>query len=102
MDENFLNKLVRVGKVSSVNSTNKTARVVFGSLGGMVSGDLPVLQTNGAAVSVSTTSLTYGTETKSHAHSATIGSWLPRVGQSVVCLYVPVFNGDGFIIGGLS
>lgn len=103
--ENILENLVRVGTVSSVNSAKRTARVVFNDLGGMVSGNLYVLQHSGTGVAVSDTELTYDVggspKTESHNHTAALQHWMPSVGQMVVCLYTPVFNGDGYILGGL-
>jgi len=100
MDAGAIENMVRVGKVSSVNSLKKTARVIFEKLGNLSSGDLPILQT-GAMVSLAQASLTYGAETQTHGHTVTVNSWMPYVGQYVVCLYLPIFNGDGWIIGGL-
>ncbi len=95
-----IEKLIRIGKVSSVNAEQKTARVIFENLGGMVSGDLPILQ-NAGTVNISSTTVSYGGESKQHGHAADIAAWLPAVNQYVLCIYLPVFNGDGFIIGGL-
>ena len=101
----LLSNLVRVGTVSSVNSEKRTARVIFKSLDNMVSGELIVLQHNnaGVAVDIEDTTLAYGVETKDHNHeaSANVMYWMPTIGQSVLCIYEPVFNGAGFILGGL-
>jgi hypothetical protein len=73
--DNILDNIVRIGHIKSVNPASHTARVVFDSLGGMESGDLKVIQTV---------------------------EWNPEEGQLVACLYLPVFNGDGFILGVIS
>ena len=74
-----IKSLVRVGKVSSVNQTTATARVVFDDRDNLVSAELPVLQSSCLANKF------YG---------------LPDVGDSVVCLMMPNDpNGSGFVLG---
>jgi phage baseplate assembly protein gpV len=76
--KDLLANLVRIGTVSSVESTKGRARVIFKDKA-MVSGWLYVLQqTSSGAV-----------------------SWMPRVNDRVLCLYLPIFNGDGFILGAI-
>lgn len=106
--ENILANLVRIGTVSSVDSSNRTARVVFKDMD-IVSGWLPVLQHFGAGVYIRsdgshTHELEDGDPTKtggSHNHDANVAYWMPKVNDMVVVLYLPVFNGDGFILGGI-
>lgn len=38
---------------------------------------------------------------KVHKLELEIHPWLPKVGQEVLCLYLPAKDGDGFILGGL-
>jgi phage baseplate assembly protein gpV len=41
-------------------------------------------------------------EAPDHDHRGTVATWwVPRVNDKVLCLYLPVFNGDGFILGGV-
>lgn len=40
-------------------------------------------------------------ENKSHRQTVTVYPWLPYIGQLVLCIYLPVFNGDGFVLGGI-
>ena len=87
-----LKDIVRVGIVSSVNASKKTARVIFPDYDNMVSGDLHILQ-HPTSVAVAESG------DPAHTHTASLGAWMPAVGQSVLCLYVPVENGDGFILG---
>ena len=150
--QTILGRLVRVGKVSSVDIKYWTCRVIFEDLLGadgqpMVSGDLPVL-TNMPAVTL--TGKEAGTSWNYEAQCATFSGrtditpvpsytsswpdrvkitrtddytitsadgdtldhqtwehemilrpWLPYIGQTVVCVYLPVRNADGFVIGGL-
>ena len=81
MDTRLLN-IIKIGKVSSVNGKNCTARVVFNDCDNMLSAELPIV--------------TIG----SHG---TRGYWLPEVETQVLCLFLPNHNGngvdDGFILG---
>ena len=90
-----LEQIVRVGTVSSVNTDERTARVKFSHLGNMVSGNLRVMQHFACAVEVITD--------QEHNHPGTYTTyWMPKVGDTVVCLYLPVFNGDGVVLGVLK
>lgn len=72
----ILSTLVRRGKISDVDSTTHRARVYFEELN-IVSGWLSVIR-QGSTV------------------------WMPNVNDYVLCLYLPVFNGDGFVLGVIS
>jgi len=37
-----------------------------------------------------------------HQHDLTIKPWMPLVNDTVLTLYLPVFNGDGFVLGGIG
>lgn len=69
---------IRIGEVSSVDSKNCTARVVFDDEDGFVSNDLPVIQRN---------------------TQSTKDYWLPAIGEDVICLFLPCGEEDGFILG---
>lgn len=75
--------IFRVGKVSSVNGANCTARVTFPDKDDLVSGDLPIIVIG-----------SYQTK----------GYWVPEVGMQVLCCFMPNPSGrgmnDGFILGG--
>lgn len=104
MDDNILKNLVRIGTVSSVDNGAKKARVIFQDKN-MTSGWLFVLQHPGAvtveeAGNHSHTVLSTSTSTDGkHVHEASGGIWMPKVNDTVLVLYLPVFNGDGFILG---
>lgn len=122
---------LRVGTVSSVNIARRTARVIFGDKADMVSGELVVLRNSPLIVPRIKTSdekwekrQTYnGTnssedrsilndytyfdkihaELKERQHSVDIStfSWLPYIGQTVLCAFIEQGDGDGYIIGGV-
>jgi len=103
--ENILRNLVRIGTVSAVDNAGKKARVVFQDKG-MTSGWLFVLQHPGT-VNVEkdgkhSHSLPGGGSTGEngeHGHEAAVAPWMPAVNDTVLVLYLPIFNGDGFILG---
>lgn len=68
----ILSGLVRVGTVTNVDEGKRMARVKFQSED-MTSGWLHVL--------------------------ARTGFWLPKTNATVLCVYLPVFNADGFVLG---
>ncbi len=82
MDTNQLKNMLRVGRVSSVNGTNCTARVTFPDKEGLVSAELPVLQIGSLS---------------------TMGYWVPEVDTQVLCAFLPNPSGKGintgFILG---
>ena len=106
--ENILRNLVRIGTVSSVNPANRTARVIFKDKD-MVSGWLYVLQHHGAGVYTKpdgehSHDISGGGTTENsgeHDHAANVTYWMPKVNDTVLVLYLPVFNGDGFILGAI-
>lgn len=106
--ENILDRLVRVGKVTTVDRDSRRVRVWFEDTA-TPSGWLCVLQHHGAGVYVEpdgehTHSITDGSASTApdHNHDGThLAYWLPKVNEFVVVLYLPVFNGDGFVLGGI-
>ena len=77
---NALGSMVRVGTVSAADKAKHRARVMFDDLG-VTSGWLLVL--------------------KHRRPETTLPLWMPEIGEVVLTLYIPVPNGDGFILGGL-
>ncbi len=129
MDENILANIVRVGTVSSVDAGARKARVLFPDTG-ITSGWLLVIQHYAAGIYVDPDYRhAHGgtvSDEPNHTHSAPVpidpagghthtideqpdhdhpGThltfWMPKVGEKVLTLYVPVYNGDGFILGGI-
>lgn len=74
----FINDLIRIGEVSSIDPAKGTARVVFDDDDGTVSYDLPILQRNTL-------------DTKDFN--------MVNVGEDVLCLFLPTGTEAGFIIG---
>lgn len=79
-----LKNIVRVGTVSSVDANERTARVKFSDKNNLVSGPLKVLKNSPLMAS-----------------EITIDPWLPKVGELVLCVYLPNGESDGFVIGGI-
>lgn len=110
----ILSRMVQTGIVSAVDSSKRAARVIMEETG-HTSGWLKVLQHYGADFYVEpdadhthTITDTYtggGSASTFPAHDHLPGShltwWMPKVNDRVLILYLPVFNGDGFILGGI-
>jgi len=106
MENDFeMENIVRVGVVSAVDAASRKARVMFDD-DGMTSGWLFCIQHFAAGIHVE--------PDNKHAHEGSVPEepvhnhpkthltyWMPSVGERVVVLYIPVFNADGFILGGL-
>ena len=80
MNIQSLFNIVRIGTVSSLDVANRTARVEFADkkdVGGntLISAPLKVIQTV---------------------------EWLPKIGDFVLCIYLPNGESDGFVIGSIS
>lgn len=105
--EKILSGLVRIGTVTDVNYAKHQARVKFQGEN-MTSGWLYVLD-NRPVIGDRNSSRTEfeaggsgEASFASHKHSLAISQWMPSINATVVCLYLPVFNGDGFVLGGIS
>ncbi len=90
--ENHLTDMVRVGIVTAVDGDSRRARVHFPDRK-LTSGWLYLLN---APPTVKEQAV------KEHpAGEHTVTAWMPAVNDRVLCLYIPVFGGDGFVLGGL-
>lgn len=108
----ILSGLVRVGTVMNTDQETRRARVKFQSEN-ETSGWLSVLQHYKADLYIEpdaehthiiTDTYTGGGEADTapahdHLPGSHVAYWMPKVGDTVVCLYLPVFNGDGFVLG---
>lgn len=78
----LLRKIVRIGRVSSVNPDAMTCRVTFPDMDDTVSAELPVLNTGSSYCK---------------------DYWLPAVNEQVACLMIPndggIGNNDGVVLG---
>ncbi len=72
--ERALGSIVRRGTVTDRSAAARKVRVKFHDLD-MTSGWLPVLQRG--------------------------EDWVPEIGDTVLTLYEPLFNGGGYVIGGI-
>lgn len=108
----ILSGLVRTGKVMDIDVEKRKARVRFDSEN-FTSGWLYVIQHHAANMYIEpdaehthTIHDTYsggGIAEKYEAHDHLPGShltwWMPKVNDTVLCIYLPIFDGDGFILG---
>lgn len=82
MDIKTLSRLIRVGRVSSVNESTMSVRVIFTDMEDTVSHELPVIS--------------QGSLNRKHY-------WLPDIDEQVLCIMMPNTSGkganDGFVIG---
>lgn len=107
MDE-ILDRLVQVGNVTDVDRANRRARVKF-NLTGITSDWLQVVINQPFIPDYDTkpqrTEFTGGgsgdAAFENHKHDLIIKPWLPKVNDTVLVLYLPVKNGDGYILGGI-
>jgi len=112
--EKILAGLVRVGTVMDVDETKRMVRVKYQGEG-ITSGWLYVLQHLGGDLciepdgqhshSVHDTYTGGGSSSavSSHNHTGShIGYWMPKINDRVLALYLPIWNGDGFVVGGIS
>ena len=100
--------LVRTGFVTDVDNTRHRARVKF-PCEGFTSGWLYVLDNRpfipGYGQTQQTESKSGGSGESSfasHSHALNIKQWMPAINGKVLVLYLPVFNADGFILGGIG
>lgn len=105
--EKALTGLVRIGTVTDVDNGRRTARVKFQD-SDMTSGWLCVLKNQPYIPDYSGPQRTEfegggsgAAAFEEHKHDLIIKPWMPKVNDTVVALYLPVFNGDGFVIGGI-
>jgi hypothetical protein len=80
--------IIRIGTVNFVDEVKRTARVAFADkpdISGkpLISAPLAILQSPPIISNL------------------TVNAWLPKIGQTVLCIYLPNGGGDGVIIGGL-
>lgn len=90
--ETILAGMVRVGTVTDRDTSSGRVRVLFPD-SGLTSGWLYCLQAP-APVTIGTA--------EEHSHTASSGTWTPAINQTVVCLYLPIPDADGFVLGAIA
>jgi len=109
--EKILSRLVRVGVVTAVNNEKYIARVMFKDT--KIPSDWMIVLDNRPYIPdydvLQRTEYQGGgsgyAEFMNHMHPLKIKQWMPKVGQPVLVLYVPVEKGekmDGYILGGMQ
>lgn len=117
--DSTIERLVQIGTVSAVDSGTHKVRVLFRNTG-ITSDWLPVLITttsvriesagshkhSGSVEIGNADGHSHGAnltinDAGSHMHHVLTGAWMPHVNDTVVCLFLPIENSDGFVIGGL-
>jgi hypothetical protein len=100
--------MVRVGKVTAVDNGKRLARVYFQDLA-LPSDWLPVVINRDFIPGYDGTQRTEfesggsgAAAYERHAHSLNIQPWMPKVNDQVLCLYEPIRDGRGFVLGGIQ
>ncbi len=92
----LLSRLVQLGRVSDVDNTKHMATVYF-PVTEIVSDWLYVLDNRPYIPAYSGPQQTE--EAENHKHNLTINPFMPKIGDLVLVLYLPIYGADGFIIG---
>ena len=100
--------IARGGKVTAVNNEKRIAKVWFDDLE-IESDWLPVLITRDFIPDYDVPQRTEfeaggsgDPAFASHKHNLIIKPWMPKVGEQVLCLYEPIRDGRGFVLGGIQ
>lgn len=107
--EKVVMNLVRVGTVTAIDNKKRMARVKFQDAG-ITSAWLKVLDNHPHIPDYDPTPQRTeyeggGSDDAAfdrHKHDLIIKPWMPRVNDTVLVLYLPVFNADGFVLGGVT
>jgi hypothetical protein len=104
---NILSGLVRIGTVTAVDNAKRLARVTFQDVN-MPSGWLHVLDNRPYIPDYDVPQRTEyeaggsgDAAFERHKHDLIIKPWMPKVNDTVLTLYLPAFNADGFVLGGI-
>lgn len=98
----------RLGTVTDVNNDKRIARVKFADLG-YTSGWIPVVINRDFIPDYDVPQRTEfeaggsgDPAFASHKHDLIIKPYMPKKGEQVLCIYEPVRNGRGYILGGIQ
>lgn len=103
--ETVLENLVRIGTVTWTDPVERVARVKFKDTD-LSSAPLHVLANRPYIPDYDVPQRTEFEQGGSgdpafenHKHDLIIKPWMPKVNATVLCLYLPAWNGDGYILG---
>lgn len=88
---NEFERLIQIGVVTAADRAAHKVRVKFQDTG-LISDWLSVLK-NAPGVSVN--------HSDGHSHTTSVSLWMPGINDTVLVVYLPIFNSDGFVIGGI-
>ena len=102
-----MGEILRIGTVTAVNEAKRQVRVQFPDVN-IVAGWLKVIKSPPyipkKGVQQRTENESGGSDEEafsSHNHKIVITPWMPDVGETVLCIYNPGFNEDGFVLGAI-
>lgn len=87
MDMSVIDRMVQRGTVTAVDPVNHRVRVLFPETG-MTSDWLQVLKCPSRVVDID-------------GRPLYVEGWFPDINDTVVVLYIPVRDSDGYVIGGI-
>jgi len=97
--------MVRIGNVTAVDNVKRLAQVYFQDMA-LPSGWIPVLINRDYIPDYDVPQRTEfeaggsgDPAFASHKHDLLIKPWMPKVNAVVLCIYLPGFNTDGYILG---
>ena len=97
--------MVRIGNVTAVDKVKRLAQVYFQDMA-LPSGWIPVLINRDYIPDYDVPQRTEfeaggsgDPAFASHKHDLLIKPWMPKVNAVVLCIYLPGFNTDGYILG---
>lgn len=90
MEERLIQRMIQVGTVTDLDRPGRKVRVLF-KVSGMSSGWLTVLQQDGADLNIASAD--------GHTHTGSSGTWMPKINDTVLCLFPPVSGADGYVVG---
>lgn len=105
-----LQDIIKLGIVTNVDNDKRLARVKFPGMGLQDTSDwLPVLISRDFIPDYDVPQRTEyeaggsgDAAYERHKHDLIIKPYMPKVGEQVLALYIPIFNADGFILGGIQ
>ena len=107
-DNTAFSVMVRVGIVTAVDNDKRLAQVYFQDMD-LPSGWIPVLINRDFIPDYEAPQRTEhkgggsgDPAYEEHAHPLIIKPWMPKRGEQVLCLYEPIRDGRGFVLGGIQ